>query len=380
MTPLSTTVKRSIELLGLCALAIIIYYAKDILMPLLTAFFLSILLLPVYRVLCKWRFPQTLAIFFSILLAALIVGFVIWFFGMQISKLVKDIPEIQNNLNSHWQNLSGWINAKTAFSSQEQLDLLRKQSDKLLSNAGIYLSGAAVSLTGIFVFVGLLPIYIFLFMFYKNLLLRFTFLWFEEAHHESVEEALRETESIVKSYLIGLMIQISYITILLGGALWIMGIKHALLIGIIFGILNLIPYVGALIGNIIGVLLTLTASQELWHVVAVLVTIAVVQFLDNNILMPRIVGSKVQLNAFASIVGVLIGGSLAGVSGMFLSLPIMAVLKIIFDKSPAFRKWGLLLGDENPGLSPMSNYALRLRNKREREESSWENDRKNTPT
>lgn len=367
MYQLPATVKRSIELIGLCALGMIIYSGRSIITPLLMAFFLSILLLPVYRWLRKWRLPEILAITLSIILATMVVGFIGWFFGMQISMLVRDLPQIQSNLNLHWQNLSNWINTKVHFSSSEQVEILRKQSDGLLKNAGTYLSGAALSLTSVFVFVGLLPIYIFLFLFYKNLLLRFTFLWFSRKYHPSVEEALRETEDIVKSYLSGLMIQISYITVLLGGTLWLIGIKHALLIGLIFGILNLVPYVGALIGNIIGVLLTLTASQELWHVIAVLGTISAVQFLDNNILMPRVVGSKVQLNAFASIVGVILGGTLAGISGMFLSLPVMAVLKIVFDKSPAFRQWGLLLGDDNPGLSAMSNPALRLKNRRLRE-------------
>ena len=152
-------------------------------------------------------------------------------------------------------------------------------------------------------------------------------------------------------------------TVLLGGILLIIGIKHAMLIAIIFAILNLIPYIGALIGNLIGVLLTLTSSPELWHVFAVLIAITAVQLLDNNILMPRIVGSKIKINALVSIIGVIIGGTLAGVSGMFLSLPLIAILKIIFDHTSEFRHWGLLLGDERPGLSPMTNAALRLRNR-----------------
>jgi len=191
-------------------------------------------------------------------------------------------------------------------------------------------------------------------LFYKDILLRFTFMWFKTDDHPKVKEAVYETESIIKSYLIGLLIQITYMTILLGGILMLVGIKHALLIGVIFAILNLIPYVGALIGNLIGVLLTLTSSTELWPVVTVLGVIAVVQFLDNNILMPRIVGSKVKINALFSILGVLIGGSIAGVSGMFLSLPIIAVLKIIFDRTESYKQWGVLLGDERPSKSPMS--------------------------
>ena len=134
----------------------------------------------------------------------------------------------------------------------------------------------------------------------------------------------------------------------------VLGNKHALLIGVIFAILNLIPYVGALLGNIIGVLLTITASDQLGPVWTVLIVIAVVQFLDNNILMPKIVGSKVSINALASIVGVIVGGALAGVSGMFLSLPVIAVLKIIFDRAEAFKQWGVLFGDERPARNPMS--------------------------
>ncbi|HEY0066535.1 MAG TPA: AI-2E family transporter, partial [Flavisolibacter sp.] len=170
-----------------------------------------------------------------------------------------------------------------------------------------------------------------------------------------------------------LLIQVTYVTILLGGALMIIGIEHALLIGVIFAILNLIPYVGALIGNIIGVLLTLTSSQEVWPIFAVLITIAAVQFLDNNILMPRIVGSKVRINALASIVGVIVGGALAGISGMFLSLPIIAVLKIVCDRSNSLRQWGVLFGDERPKRSPMSFPVFRKKTRAVQEKIQQEN-------
>ncbi len=354
MQQLPTTVKRSIELLGLCLLALIVSNGRDVITPLLMAFFLAILLLPIYRLLVRWKLPRVLAIFFSILAAATVVAGLVWFFSMQIGVLISDIPEIQKNLNIHWQNISGWVNEKTNFTSRQQLTWLQDQANGLLGNAGSYLSGAALSLTSVFVFVGLLPIYIFLILYYKNLLLQFIFMWFQPDNHKTVKTTLTEAESIIKSYLIGLLIQITYITILLGGLLAILGIKHALLIGIIFAILNLIPYVGALIGNIIGVLLTLTSSQDLTPIIEVLLAIAAVQFLDNNILMPRIVGSKVKLNALVSIIGVIVGGTLAGIAGMFLSLPVMAIFKIIFDHSKSFRQWGVLLGDESPEKSPMT--------------------------
>ena len=363
MNQLPLTVRRSIELLGLCLLIALFSVANTIIMPLLMAFFVSLMLLPMYRFLRKIKIPEVIAIILAILTATLIIIIIFGFVSLQIASLVNDFPQLEKNLNLHWNTLSAWINNNLNLSADQQIKVLQKQGTNLLNNAGSYLSGAALSLTGVFVFIGLLPIYIFLILFYKNLLLRFVFLWFNRDDHPQVESTLRESEVMVKSYLIGLMIQVTYMTVLLGGILLIIGIKHAMLIAIIFAILNLIPYIGALIGNLIGVLLTLTSSPELWHVFAVLIAITAVQLLDNNILMPRIVGSKIKINALVSIIGVIIGGTLAGVSGMFLSLPLIAILKIIFDHTSEFRHWGLLLGDERPGLSPMTNAALRLRNR-----------------
>jgi predicted PurR-regulated permease PerM len=266
------------------------------------------MLLPVYRFFKIRGVPDVLGIVISILALIVVFGLILWFFSVQVGSLISDFPTIQKNVIKHLTSLSAWIEGKTPFSTAEQLSFIKEQSAKLFDSAGTFLSGAAGSVTSLFIFLALLPIYIFLVLFYKNLLLRFVFLWFPEDKHENVEETLREMQVIIKSYLFGLLIQVTYMTVLLGGILLIIGIKHALLIGLIFAFLNLIPYVGALLGNIIGVLLTLASSSELWPILAVLGTITAVQFLDNNILMPRIVGSKVKINALATIVGVIVGG------------------------------------------------------------------------
>lgn len=361
MKELPLTVKRSIELMGICLLGMILSYGQNIIMPVILAFFLSIVLLPVYRFLRSKGAPEFFAIFLPILLGALMIALVLWFFTGQFNSLAAEFPEIRKNISKHLEDLSGWINQKTNFSTPEQLKFINSQSDKVLTNAGNIISGAANSITSILIYIGLVPIYIYLFLSYKSLLIRFVFIWFEKSEHKKVEEVMKETEHIIKGYLIGLIIQISYIIILLGGILLLFGIKHALLIGVIFAILNLIPYIGALIGNIIGVLLTLTNSQEILPVFIVLGVIAIVQFLDNNILMPRIVGSKVKINAFAAIMGVFVSGTLAGFTGMFLALPMIAIFKVIFDRSKMFKPWGLLLGDEVIEKTPIKFPRLRDR-------------------
>ena len=364
------TVRRSIELLGLCALGLIIVLGQSVIMPILLAFFISLLLLPMFRWLHRHKVPEAIAIVICILAFLLVLGGITAFLSFQIGLLVRDIDGIEKNLTVHLNNISNWINERMHFTTDQQLAMIKKQASGLGGNVSSYAKGAAVSLSGIFIFVGLVPIYIFLILFYRNLLLRFTYLWFRKEQFPVVESAMHETEVIVKYYLVGLLIQIGYLTILVSGILMAFGIKHAILIGITFAILNLIPYIGALIGNIIGVILTLTSSQEIWQIWVVLGTIAFVQFLDNNILMPRIVGSKVKVNALASIVGIVIGGTMAGVSGMFLSIPVMAVLKIMFDKSQGLQQWGVLIGDARPDDSNPENLGSikkRLERRRDKE-------------
>lgn len=348
MHALPLTVRRSIELVGLVVLAMVIIEGQQIIMPLLMAFFISIVLLPIFRFLKNKKIPELLAIFFSLLVMVIITAGIIYFIYSQTRPVVEDFPAIKENTMKHINDLSAWFTEKTGMSVTQQTKIVDAQSQKILDSMGNVLSGAANSVGATLIFFGLLPIYTFLILYYRNILVKFVYLWFPERNHPKVREVIHETQSIIKSYIGGLLIQITYITILLGGSLLLLGIKHALLIGIIFAILNLIPYIGALFGNIIGVLLTLSSSEDLTPVLTVLVTIAVVQFLDNNILMPRIVGGKVRINALSSLAGVFVGGALAGIPGMFLSLPLIAVFKIIFDRTEQFKQWGVLFGDELP--------------------------------
>ena len=345
MNHLPLTVKRSIELIGLVFLGLVIIEGRQIIMPLLMAFITGIVLLPIYRFLKRNKIPEFLAIFLSILLMIVVISFIIFFIASQVTPLINDFAQTKENIINHINAISAWFSEKTSISTTQQAKFIDKQTNKFIDSAGNFISSTVSSLGSVLIFFGLLPVYTFLILYYKSILRKFVFQWFPSNAHSKVEEAIFETELIIQSYIGGLLIQITYITILLGGSLMFFGIKYAMLIGIIFGILNLIPYIGALFGNLIGVLLTLSSSPDLSPVITVLVVIAIVQFMDNNILMPAIVGSKIKINALASLAGVFVGGALAGIPGMFLSLPIIAVLKIIFDHTEQFKQWGILFGD-----------------------------------
>ena len=346
MNELPLTVRRSIELVGLFVLGWLLALGNDTLSPLLMAFFISLVLLPLHHFFVKWHVPNSLAIALCILVLILLVGLVVRFFYGQVGDLLADLPTIRENVTKHLTTLSAWVTARTNYSTEQQRQFISDQSNKLLTYTGQVLNGTLGSVTSVFVFLTLIPLYIFLLMLYRGMLQRFVYLWFRPETHDRVKDALTKIQFIVKDYIVGLLIQITYMTVLVGGGLLLFGIKHAMLIGLLFAFLNLIPYVGALVGNILGILITLASSPELGPILTVLIVISAAQLLDNNILMPRIVGSKVSINSLATIMGVIVGGLIAGISGMFLALPIMAVLKIIFDHSDHLKPWGVLLGEE----------------------------------
>jgi predicted PurR-regulated permease PerM len=128
----------------------------------------------------------------------------------------------------------------------------------------------------------------------------------------------------------------------------IIGVKYAIVLGLITGLLNLIPYIGILFAGILSIIATLTASPDITLIIGVLIIVIVVQLIDNNLIVPMIVGSKVQINAFVSIVGIIVGGVIAGFSGMFLAIPIIAILKVIFDRIESLEPWGYLMSDDLP--------------------------------
>jgi predicted PurR-regulated permease PerM len=193
-----------------------------------------------------------------------------------------------------------------------------------------------------------LPVYIFLLLLYKTLILNFLYEVFAEENSKKVADILNQTKTAIQSYMVGILIEAAIVATLNSIALLILGVPYAILLGVIGAILNMLPYIGGIIAIALPVLMATVTKEGFSTQLGVIIAYAIIQFVDNNILVPRIVSSKVQINALFSIIVVLLGGSLWGVSGMFLSIPLVAILKIIFDRVDGLQPWGKLLGDQVP--------------------------------
>jgi predicted PurR-regulated permease PerM len=127
----------------------------------------------------------------------------------------------------------------------------------------------------------------------------------------------------------------------------VFGIKYPIFLALVAALLNIVPYIGMLIANIFCILVTLISSENIQDIFIVAGVLAGVQLIDNNILLPLVVGNKIRINALALIIGVLVGGALAGIPGMFLAIPGIALMKVVFERVKNLRPWATLLGDEN---------------------------------
>jgi AI-2 transport protein TqsA len=120
---------------------------------------------------------------------------------------------------------------------------------------------------------------------------------------------------------------------------------------VIGAILNLIPYLGGIIAIALPMVIAFVTKDSLTYPILVFFVYLFIQFVDNNFIVPKIVAARVKINALISVIAVLIGGALWGISGMFLSIPITAILKVIFDHIESLKPWGFLLGDIVPTTS-----------------------------
>jgi predicted PurR-regulated permease PerM len=188
-------------------------------------------------------------------------------------------------------------------------------------------------------------------LWYQPLLREFIRRVFVRDNQGTVREVLVETETLIQSYFIGLLLEFAIIATLDSLGLLMLGIDYAILLGIIGALLNVIPLIGGIITVALSMMVALVTKDSPSYALLVLVMFVIIQFFDNHFIIPRVVASKVKLNALISVIVVLAGGAVWGILGMFLSIPLSAIAKVICDRIEPLKAWGFLLGDIMPPAS-----------------------------
>ena len=342
-------IRLTFTLISLIALISIFYIGQDIIVPLIFSLLFAILLGPIVIFFKKkLHFPNILAIICALSISVCVVVGTLLFVSWQISDILNDWNTIKSNVFIYFESIKDYMSTTFHLSRQEQAKFINNAKESSTEQGKTIIASTLLSLTDVLSNLILIPIYTFLILLYKNHFLKFLSKLYDPRHYPKLREILFQIKVSVQSYILGLILEMIAVSVLTSVGFWFIGLKYALVLGIITGILNLVPYLGILFAGVLSIIATLTGTADASIIIGVIVVNLIVQLIDNNLLVPYIISSKVEINALVSIVGIIIGGTICGISGMFLAIPTIAIFKVIFDRIEYLEPWGYLMGDHLP--------------------------------
>jgi len=335
--------KTALIFISLFGIMYSLYIAQDILIPIVMATIFAVLLNPIVNYLESKKINKFFAIALTVFFGILIVSSLLFFLISQATSFSEALPILKKKFGESSASVITWIAGKTHINEVKIESWIQATQKDQIKQFKI---GEKISSFGnVMITTFLLPVYMVMILYYKPLLLEFFRRLFYNRDFVAVEDVLLNTKKNIQSYVVGLFIEFIIIAILNSLGLLMIGIRYAFLLGIIGALLNFIPYLGALIAASIYMLIAFITMPPI-YVLYVLIMYGVIQVIDNNFLIPRIVASRVQINALVSIVSVIIGGAIWGIPGMFLSIPLIAIVKVVCDHVDSLNAWGFLLGDK----------------------------------
>lgn len=320
--------------------------ARDFLYPLALAVLFAYLLYPLVKGLEQKGIPRILANLISIISAIVVISGVVYLLSMQLGNFANDFPALKKQALENVDELNKTINKNFDVSVDIKKDILKERLSHLFESSSNFLNTAFSATTGTLVKLGLLPVYVFFLLYYRNKFASFLLQLIPYNKHEKTTKILGEISLITKKYMGGIFIVVLILCFLNTLGLLIVGVEYALLLGIISAIFNFIPYFGTLIGGSVPLLFTLLMSDEPHKAIGVIILFLIIQFIENNILTPNIVGGNVKLNPFITILAIIIGGMIWGIPGMFIAVPVLGMFKIVCEHISVLKPYAYLLGTE----------------------------------
>ena len=338
--------KLALVLFSVVLVYAILVAAAGIFIPLTFALLFSVLLYPVATFLeTRLHFNRSLAAIVPVVTCLLLIGCFVYFMTVQIVNFSDDLPMLQKRIGEIFSQLQHWISQKLHITTRSQSDYIAKSSGSMVESAASSVKSLFQSLSTIFLWTIFVILFTFFMLFHRRLLNRFMLHLFKIEHRPKVSEILRETKILINSYIQALLIEMLVLSIVNCTMFMIMGIKYAILLGVIAACLNIIPYLGMYTSIIITFLVTFANGNSNTALIAA-IGLMCVHLIDSNVLMPRLVGRGVKMNPFITILAVLIGEFIWGVPGMFLFIPIAGIVKLICERVDSLEAWGILIGAE----------------------------------
>lgn len=332
----------------------ILIVTQSIIVPLIIAFFIAFLLIPLNLLFERIRIPRVLAAILSVIITTIALAGVLTLFGSQIGRFTNDMGQIVEKLADLKDKLPEVISSQFdgVLSIDGALEFIQSHMGQVFTSMTSFLGSFSV--------VIILPIYIALVLIYRDHLTEFLCRVFDrnrgQIHkNENVEtlSLITRIRRVVQKYLTGVFYVMCILFVLYSVLLFSLGIKHAMLFAAIAAVLNIIPYIGPIMGSLLPMLFAFVTKDGLFYPLAIMAGTILIQSVESNFLTPKIVGNNVSLNPFVTLLAIIIGGSIWGVVGMILFIPMIAILKEILGAVDGLQPYAYLLGNpEEPASKP----------------------------
>jgi len=312
------------------------YLLAPVLTPFVAAALLAYVGDPLADRLQKLRMPRTLAVITVFLITFLVLALLILLVGplikAQVGALFQALPDIARQVEQVWlPTVTGWLNVEAgddvgigAFLARYS-DMVGSWSGKILmsvSKSGGALAAAVLSLF-------LIPILTFyLLRDWDSILVHISAL-VPDSQRDTVVQLARETDDVLSGFLRGQILVMAALATIYSVGLGLIGLKFAVAIGVVSGLVSFVPYLGFLFGITLAGLTVALEPNPLWQLVGVIVTFTLAQFIEGSVLTPKLVGDRIGLHPVIIIFAVAAGGQLFGFFGVLLALPAAAVLSVL---------------------------------------------------
>ncbi len=320
-------------------------------MPFCFSLLLTFLLNPLIDRLQRWRINKVLAILLSILVAIGLLILLLYVIYLQLVAFAADVPANWTRLSSKLEVIHEFIVEHFNVSKREQVNWLGAKAKDYADAFGAMLLGF-FSVTGeILSTLILIPIYVFFLALYKEKVKSFVCLIFKDDDPEAKLALIGKVVRVSQQYLKGILIDILILSVLNSLGFLLLDLEHAWLFGILAAVLNVIPYIGVMIGSILPIIMALITKDSLGYAIGVAAVCTFVQILDNNIISPYVIGTSVSINSLSAMIALILSALIWGIPGMILALPLCGMLKVVCDHVPEWRPYGFLMGDEMKPLA-----------------------------
>ncbi len=318
-----------------------LFFAKSFLIPLCIAGILATLFLPFCKWLEKKKVPKVLAVLICLLVLLLTITGIAILLSWQISQLTNDFSLLTQKAEDIGNSIQKYIFYNFGITAKKQSELLNNEQLSITGTMQM-VAGSAVSIFTNFILV---LAYIFLLLYFRIHIKRFILKLFLPSQQAEMSKVLSSVTLVSQQYLLGLTKMIICLWIMYGIGFSIVGVKNALFFAILCGLLEIVPFIGNLTGTTLTVLVAVVQGAGMPVVLSIIATYIIIQFIQEWILSPIILGSQVKINAFTTILALVLGEIIWGIAGIFLAIPLIAMFKIVCDHIESLKPYGFLIGE-----------------------------------